>query len=360
MTPPKVAFLTHDYQPYGDGHVPGGVAWYRCFLPMDFLGKSGWQTIMSYPDFNEEHGFGVMLPKEQKTVYGFQVVVLKGIREDKAIPMVRRARELGQRVVVDVDDLLSQIDKSNKAYKYFDPKLNQRMNWEHHEQLCLEADMVTVSTPFLHDHYLGLGCSHVELVRNGVDVHRYTMRTEFAEKPTLGWVGATSWRSGDLWVLNAWLDGFLREHKLQFVHAGHQVRPHRSFADAAGVTPKLVNMIPGAPVTLYPKLFDHVDVGLVPLRLPLPFNEAKSCLKGLEYAAAGIPFVASPSEEYRWLARMGIGRLAGSAEEWVKHVTELLDPGVRQAEAERNRELLVHHSSFRRGFDWLGALSLLL
>lgn len=360
MTPPKVAFLTHDYQPYKGGHVPGGVAWYRCFLPMHFLGQAGWQVIMSYPDFSEDNGFGAMLPEQKKTVYGFDVVVLKGIREDKAVGMVERAKQLGQRVVVDVDDLLSQIDRSNKAFKYFDPNVNSRMNWQIHEQLCGLADLVTVSTPALHDHYRSLGVGHVELVRNGVDVERYTMREVFPEKPVLGWVGATSWRSGDLWVLSSWLDGFLRQHKLSFVHAGHQPKPHRTFAESAAVSPALVNMIPGAPVTLYPRLFDHVDVGLVPLRLPLPFNEAKSCLKGLEYAAAGIPFVASPSEEYRWLHRMGIGRIAASPEEWVDHLVELLDPRVRQEEAQRHRELLVHHSSYRRGFDWLGALSLLM
>ena len=101
------------------------------------------------------------------------------------------------------------------------------------------------------------------------------------------------------------------------------------------------------------------DIGVVPLNLPLDFNEAKSALKGLEYAAAGIPFVASPSGEYKRLASMGIGRIASTPDEWVTHLTELLDPEVRQAEATKARELLVHHSAFRRGFDWLGALSLL-
>jgi len=354
-----VGFLTHDYIETPKGFVPGGVAWYRCLLPMNFLGKAGWQVIMSYPDFNVEHGFGAILPEQKKTMYGLDIVVLKGVRQNSAIKMVQQAREVGQRVVVDVDDLLSGIDRSNKAFKYFSPQHNPDINWEHHEEICKAADLVTVSTPYLLQHYMRLGCRHVELVRNGVDMERYRMKDVFPERPTLGWVGSVSWRSNDLWVCSGWLEGFLRRHKLRFRHMGHQPRPHKPFAISAGVDDSLVDALPGALITGYPKLFEGIDIGIVPLRLPLPFNEAKSCLKGLEYAASGIPFIASPSEEYQRLARHGIGRVAGSADEWLHHLEELLDPEVRKEEALRNRELLVHHSSFRRGFDWLGALSLL-
>lgn len=50
--------------------------------------------------------------------------------------------------------------------------------------------------------------------------------------------------------------------------------------------------------------------GIVPLA-PLEFNEAKSYLKGLEYASLGIPFVAAPTSEYRVLAAELAHRGAG-------------------------------------------------
>ena len=41
---------------------------------------------------------------------------------------------------------------------------------------------------------------------------------------------------------------------------------------------------------------DNITVGMVPLALT-PFNQAKSYIKGLEFAARGVPFVA-------WLYRI--------------------------------------------------------
>jgi glycosyltransferase involved in cell wall biosynthesis len=63
-------------------------------------------------------------------------------------------------------------------------------------------------------------------------------------------------------------------------------------------------------------------------------------LKGLEYAAAGIPFIATPTDEYRLLYRAGVGRLAETADEWRDHATELLDRQVRREEAERQRRIV--------------------
>jgi glycosyltransferase involved in cell wall biosynthesis len=356
---PKVAFLTHDYWKVKDGgYVPGGVAWVRCYQPMKFLGAVGWKSMMSYPDFNEEKGFGAQVPKEKISGYGWDVVVLKGIKEDRAVKMVKRARELGQRVIVDVDDLITDIHHSNKAKQHFDPEKNKNINYEHHEEICANADMVTVTTPILYQHYRKF-CKHVEIIRNGIDYERYPVKIHTTNKPKIGWVGSTSWRSNDLWTLSPFMTDLLRSKKLKFHHSGHALKPHKPFWEQAGVAKELVDVEPGVATTVYPRLFNQIDIGVVPLNLPLEFNEAKSALKGLEYAASGIPFVASPSGEYKRLASMGIGRIASTPDEWISHLTELLDPEIRQAEATRQRELLVHHSAFRRGFDWLGALSLL-
>ena len=65
-----------------------------------------------------------------------------------------------------------------------------------------------------------------------------------------------------------------------------------------------------------------------------------SFLKGLEYAAAGIPFIASPTEEYRLLAEAGVGRLAETPDEWRDHATALLDRDVRVEEADRQRRIV--------------------
>jgi glycosyltransferase involved in cell wall biosynthesis len=72
-----------------------------------------------------------------------------------------------------------------------------------------------------------------------------------------------------------------------------------------------------------PRVLPEIDIGLVPLELST-FNEAKSCLKGLEYGACGIPFVASSTGEYvRLVAEAPVGLLADTPEEW-RHALDLL------------------------------------
>ena len=71
-----------------------------------------------------------------------------------------------------------------------------------------------------------------------------------------------------------------------------------------------------------------------------PSNDAKSDLKGLEYAASGIPFVASPSRPYRQLADDwgDCVRLANKPADWVKHLRRLLDEGTREQVGEELRK----------------------
>jgi hypothetical protein len=98
-------------------------------------------------------------------------------------------------------------------------------------------------------------------------------------------------------------------------------------------------------------LFQHIDIGLIPLN-NIPFNHAKSFIKGLEYAAAGVPFVSSYSPEYKLLSEQGIGRVAYSQSEWVYHLDELLDPRMRKDEIEENYEVLNNFTMEKRGDDW--------
>ena len=97
------------------------------------------------------------------------------------------------------------------------------------------------------------------------------------------------------------------------------------------------------PITQLPSLFERIDIGIVPLN-NIGFNHAKSYLKGLEYAAAGIPFVSSHTPEYQFLADAGIGRVANSAEEWIYHLDVLQHFAMRDYEAKVNKEII--HEQF--------------
>jgi glycosyltransferase involved in cell wall biosynthesis len=278
--------------------------------------------------------------------------VLKLLMHESVPALIEVMQSKGERVIIDIDDFHFGLDPENVAYHATNPHVNPESNRAFYEIGIRKADTVTVSTDFLADFYSGR-VRDVRLIRNGIDAERFTPVAQ-PQMPTFGWVGATWWRSGDIEILSEWLPGFVKDHGVPVQHAGHIPNDPRHFAVRAGlrrVQTKLMTTISD-----YPRLLSGFHVGLVPLTRK-PFNEAKSFLKGLEYAAAGIPFIATPTEEYRILYESGVGRLADSPDEWRDHAMELLDPDIRRAEAERQRAIVekIWHVK-ERGPEWAIAL----
>lgn len=330
----KVAFLTRDLQ--GIPLLPGGCAFYRCYLPMHALAAHGHRVSMGFPVYDPIRGFGV---KERDNIgaFGFDTIVLKLIMGKTTATEMRLAKNnTGQRFIVDIDDYYQGLTPANKAYELSDPETNPWSNRDHYEDVIAEADRLIVSTPFLHDYYSSIH-PDVRLVRNGVNPGMFD-RVIQGKKPTLGWVGATNFRNNDLEQLADWLPAFLDEHDVMFHHAGASPDAP-AFHDITGVDPDRMTYSPLAPITNYADGF-RFDLGLVPLS-DIPFNHAKSNIKGLEYAAAGIPFIASDLPEYRRLHETGVGMLARTPDEWRSAAQALLGKQERVSQARRGYETVL-------------------
>jgi glycosyltransferase involved in cell wall biosynthesis len=349
---PSAAFISGDFTLREDGPpMPNGCAWMRLVLPSREVQKHGWDTGVGLPRVHPEQGIGIA--HEEGVYLGWDVSVFKLMMNQSIASLFRLMQEQGKRVIVDVDDAHFALHEENVAHHSTNPHASPDSNRMYYEVGIRQADTVTVATEFLLDHY-ERRCRDVRLIRNGLDVDRFTP-VEQGEKPTLGWVGATYWRSGDLEVLRDWLPGFVKDHGVEVWHAGHIPNDTRHFGVRTGLG--RVKTMPMATIDQYPLLFQPIRIGLVPLNL-CDFSEAKSYLKGLEYAASGIPFVASPTHEYRLLASEGIGRIASTPDEWRDHVTELLDPDVRRAEAEKQRALVsARYHIETKGEAWSSVLA---
>lgn len=347
---PSAAFITGDYTLHASVPEPNGCAYYRLALPMMQLQKLGWDTAMGLPKVHNERGVGVA--HKDGAFFGFEMTICKLLMHESIPTLFELMQKRGEKIIVDVDDFHFGIDPDNIAARQTDPNKNPENNRMFFEMGIRQADLVTVSTAFLANFYEAR-CKKVRLVRNALDVDRYTP-VEQPDKPTFGWVGGTLWRSQDIEMLSEWLPEFVWDHDIQVHHSGHIPNDPRHFAARAGL--RRVSTSPMALISTYPKLLSKFHVGLAPLRLN-DFNESKSYLKGLEYAAAGIPFIASPSEEYRLLHSRGVGRLASTPDEWRDHATELLDRDVRIAEAEKNRAIVEKHFNINtKGPEWDSAL----
>lgn len=339
----SVAWLTTDISVIAGQANVGGVAYYRCLLPMKACGIK--DQVLGRPAWTSEHGFGVRLPGG-KAKFGYSTVVLKLLFDRALAYQIRVARGLGQRVVIDVDDLYEALDPENIAATVFTHKRRQSLN-----AAIREADALTVSTPYLRDVYSEFNRNTV-VIRNGIDQERYEQR-EQSTQPVIGWAGALPWRSGDIPTVREWLPGVLAETGARVVHVGH-IEGRGSFAEQAGIDPGLVTTTGMVPITDYPRLLTMFDIGIVPLN-DVPFNKAKSFLKGLEYAAAGVLTVAQATDEYRVLAGDGGCRVAATPDEWGDTVTRLLRTSARarQRDADQARRNTARaHNMGLRGEAW--------
>lgn len=348
---PSVGFISTDFAMQHEPPVPNGCTWMRCVLPAKSLERHGWNAAVGLPRDHPDMGIGVA--HKDGALFGFDAYVYKLLLHESVPMEFAKMRARGDRVIVDVDDFHFGISEENIASRITSPLHSPDNNRMWHEVSMRGADRLIVSTDFLANHY-GRRCRDVVVVRNAIDSERYTP-VEHPERPVIGWVGGTLWRSGDIESLSSWLPRFVDDFQVEVMHAGHIPCDPRHFGVRVGLRRVRTAMM--RTMLDYPGLLAGFHIGLVPL-VPSPFNEAKSYLKGLEYAAAGIPFIASPTHEYRLLAQSGVGRIAETPDEWRDHAQQLLDPDVRSAEGARIREIVQERFDvFGMGEEWISALS---
>ena len=230
----------------------------------------------------------------------------------------------GVAIVVDFDDAMWCIDKSNIAYAAWNnPSKHKGQHWSLCDRVAGMADMVTVTTPALADRYGKHG--RVEVLPNRIPDKWMTAQPEPSTPPTGGWAGYTATHPGDCQVSSpaAWVF--------------HQNTGLRVMADPGGAAKEWglpADAVEGLPSTsLGPDYFhglSQLGVMLVGLQ-PTPFNRAKSTLKVLEAGAAGVPSIASATAPHRQLQKAGFPvRLASTAAEWERHALDLLNPDTYQ------------------------------
>lgn len=354
MSQPNIAVVTGDWSFGVKPLQPGGCGWYRAALPTKQLINHGWAAVLGLPAFNHD-GFGV-IQDSGGAIHGFDIALIKILMHRDMVGAMQHAKKAGQTLLVDIDDFYPGLVESNQAYHYTDPKKSKDVNRDFYYQVIDLADHLVVATQGLYDYYSKQHPS-VHLIRNGIDFERWKQKKVKDRKPTVGWVGGIPWRSNDIETTQGWLPDFLKSNDLSFHHSGH-IANHKNLWDLANIDINRVTVSPMQVILDYPQMFQHIDIGIVPLN-DIPFNTVgKSALKGMEYAASGIPFVAFATPEYERLAKLGVGRVARTDDEWRAHMTELLDFETRKKEVKKNyKNLIKTHSMTQRGHEWHSFMS---
>lgn len=303
-------------------------------------GGAGWARIGQYIPYLREAGHEVTVGTMWKVHDHVEVedgytkekvapdlLIVQRIMHDGVANTTQMARKNGQIVVHDIDDWYWALDPRNNAWKASHPKYNKEENTVFYARNVASCDFVISSTPYIAERVREKFGVPTEVLKNTVDTSRFST-VDQPDTPTIGWVGSTAHRSGDLEILSGIFPQFLRNGSMKLLHAGHYDGAPK-FADALKVDAELVETTPLRPSSEYHEMLT-MNVGLVPLN-DISFNHAKSDIKGLEYASAGIPFIASPLSAYKELyEEWGTGfLLAKRPRDWVKSLTKMLDKGTR-------------------------------
>lgn len=369
----KIGFCSTDWGDHLEGQ-PGGCTNVRMMIPAYNLGKIGHEVMVGEVGWKDGEGFVVVHPRNRLRRGGklfgvikeydscfdkLDVVILKLFMHQDASKYIDEAKKLGQTVIIDTDDHFEQLPEDNLAFVTTDPERSPTNNRSHLLNSYSHADGIITSTKFLEQRMLQFNDT-VYRVPNSLDPNNFIYRLDFAgKKPTIGWVGIMMWRVNDLVSVSAPVKTVLEQNNLKFHHSGILLNQPHWAAEALNIDPERMSGYTGARPEYYANVFTPIDIGIVPLT-PSQFNEAKSNLKGLEYAFSGVPFVASSTQEYRDLADLGAGRVAKNNKEWLKHLKQLIDPEVRENDRQRNYKVAVEKFSiFTVKYKWTEAIELI-
>lgn len=367
----RIGFLSTDWGDHAEGQ-PGGCTNVRMMIPAFNLNQIGHTAIVGEIGWKDGEGFVAVKPverilykkrgviKEYSWCFDkLDVVILKLFMHKDAPKYIEEARKLGQTVIIDTDDHFEQLPEDNIAFVTTDPEKNPDNNRKHLIDTYSVADGIITSTKFLQQRMLQHNDT-VYLVPNSLDPRNFMYRMDISgNKPTIGWVGIMMWRVNDLIEVSGPVKTVVEQNNLKFHHTGIMLDRPKWAAEALNIDPEKMTGFTGARPQYYGNVFMPIDIGIVPLH-PSPFNEAKSNLKGLEYALSGIPFVASSTQEYRDLASAGAGRVAKNNKEWLKHLKQLLDPEVRDIERQKNYQVVVdNYNIFTVKYKWSEAIELI-
>lgn len=246
---------------------------------------------------------------------GFDVVHVFRYHERETRRAIRALREAGAAIVWDNDDEFGGFDKLR----------SQQTNAQVAEMLQL-AHVVTTTSPVLAQQYREWGAAEVRVVENYLPDSYAAERSPRTGEVVIGWTAAGE-HAHDLKELGIrdTLERLLDAHpRLRVVSAGLQL----------GLPP---DRYVYTEVVQYQRLARYVgafDIGIAPIA-DVPFNRAKSNVKVKEYAAMGVPWLASPIGPYAGLGEKQGGRLVAD-DRWYEELERLVvDERARRKLAKR-------------------------
>jgi glycosyltransferase involved in cell wall biosynthesis len=296
-----------------------GCGWHRIILPFGQLQTHGWDTR-----------YGPGKPGLEADPY--RIIVAERLDRPDVLGDWRRLRAR-HRLVYEIDDDVFTVDQLNlNAYRVYSNPIH-RDAVSH----CAEiADLVTVTTEplaeVMREHNPEVRVLPNYIPEEMLSIHRTRWaKTGKNRKVTLGWAGGAS---------HTWDVALIAESVRNFLESHADVELHLIGCDFRKTFCRKQTRFTEWDYDHH-KYYRNIDfdIGLAPLRGTV-FDASKSYLKALEYAALGIPVIASDVEAYRGFVIDGVtGFLCRTQKQWRKALRDLVhDDGLRESMGEKARE----------------------
>lgn len=323
------------------------------------------------------------------------IIIVQKQYQESVVPYVKMAQAMGRPVVLEFDDLMTEIPDWNMASKFYGNKKDQILNFI---QLC---NACTVSTPYLKLIHDGLN-SNIKVLPNSMDMpqcsafkdlsnedlYKYTIfqnpRFLNSREPTkrvlpqeealaklrnrlkIIWWGSPT-HEKDLQVVDKTLAKLCSEHpEILIVKMGCCTSNFLDYMEK--YMDQLVIVNPVQVHNFHQALYSVAKTGPTITVCPivdLPFNRAKSNLKVIEGFMINSAVVASKVENYAKTITHGVnGFLAdntvdkhGIAPDWYEKLKALItDPIQRHFFAENGMNTVTNHYNIEKNVDlWLAA-----
>jgi len=326
----RIAFIANP-------ELPGG--WYRGIGPMMALGERGHEIVQ------------VWRPKEGirgELAAGCELLHIHRVHEAEVLEIVRHAKRRGMAVVYDNDDDMRAVPRNDAAHRDYGGFAGDRAQREI-RRLLQHADLAIASSDPIAERFREYGAAHVETIENFVQPGSLLARA-----PSNGDVVVAGWLAGN-------------EHHIDI----ERMPLREQFGCALDANPKLVVEVLGVSVGLRHERYRHVDrvdffrlpeklaeydIGLAPIA-DIPFNHARSNIKVKEYAALGMPWLASPVGPYARLGEKQGGRLVPD-DGWADALGRLMEkPRERRKLAKQARKWGSTQAVMQNAELWERALS---
>jgi hypothetical protein len=189
-----------------------GCGYYRLIWAAKALIKQGHNIEIIWPAQRDNFLKGELDPKTKKIVGvripdDADVIVLQRVTNNYLSQAIKHIVAKGVAVVIDMDDDLSSIHPENPAFGYLRPGKDKEHTWENARQSCMDATIVTVSTPALLKRYAPHGRGTV--LYNMIPGPFLTI--PHVDNTDVGWGGSTHSHPNDLPILGTPVSQWLQD-----------------------------------------------------------------------------------------------------------------------------------------------------